>query len=289
MVLNVLISGANSGFGLLTAEVFAKAGHHVHAGYRNPEKLAGLEALKADGLPIEPVLLDVMAQDTIDAAVAQAASDVPIDVLVNNAGFELIGPVDEFSEEGFRRQFDTNVLGPLRMIRAVSPAMRARHSGAIVNMSSMAGLFSVPYSGLYAASKHAIEALSEALWFELKPFGVRVALVEPGGYATNFDGNLIMDSGYEAGSDHEPLLKRFTEASRQFIEQNHARQDPREVAETVFAAATDPAPRLRWLVGQDAQSLVPFYRAQEFEAFLEAMLQRLGLPDWGDPAQSLNA
>jgi len=176
--MNVLITGANSGFGLLTAETFDKAGHTVFAGYRNPDRLSGLTAPKARGLEIEPVLLDVTSLPTIQEAIARATQDRPIDVLINNAGYELIGAVDEVSQENAQRQFDTNVMGLLRIVRAVSPAMRGRRSGVIVNLSSMVGWMSAPYAGLYSASKHAIEALSEAMWFELQPFGVRVVVIE---------------------------------------------------------------------------------------------------------------
>ncbi|HEY2483200.1 MAG TPA: SDR family NAD(P)-dependent oxidoreductase, partial [Caulobacteraceae bacterium] len=171
MPLNVVITGANSGFGLLTAATFARAGHTVHAGVRNPAKGAAVKALADEGLPVSPVALDVTDPGLIAAAVRAASEAAPIDVLVNNAGFEVSGPVEHLSDASLRRQFDTNVLGVARMVRAVAPAMRERGQGLIVNLSSVAGHIAAPFTGAYSASKHAVEALSEALWFELRPFG----------------------------------------------------------------------------------------------------------------------
>ena len=277
MALNVLITGANSGFGLLTAASFARAGHTVHAGVRNPAKGAALDALAAEGLAVKQVKLDVTDDAAVKAAVAQASAAAPIDVLVNNAGFEVAGPVEHLSDASLTRQFDTNVLGVTRMVRAAAPAMRARGDGLIINVSSVAGHISAPFTGAYSASKHAVEALSEALWFELRPFGVRVVLIEPGGFATNFGENVIVEPAYGEDSPYRPIAARFTAAMAGF--RSGPAQDPQEVADLILAAAADPDPKLRYLAGDDARMLVPLYRSMEFEAFAGVMLQRLGLDD----------
>lgn len=279
MPLNVLITGANSGFGLLTAKTFAQAGHMVHAGYRNPDKAAPLEALRSEGLAIKPVRIDITDPDSIAAGVAFAASEAPIDVLVNNAGVEVVGPVDEVSDDSVRLQFDTNVLGLVRMVRAVTPGMRAKGSGAIVNLSSLVGWMSAPYAGLYAASKHAIEALSEVMWFELRPFGIRVAVIEPGGFPTNFQNNVVIDPAFNETSPHWPTGTRFREATGRFVGQFSSVQDPQEVADLVYEAVTTSTPRLRWIAGDDARSLLPLYKSQEFEDFARVMAGTLGMPD----------
>src|SRR5260221_7842355 len=173
---NVVITGANSGFGLLTARKFAEAGHTVHAGFRSKDRASDLEALAIELPTIQPVQLDVTDQGLIDAAITQARAAGPIDVLVNNAGYELVCPVDLLSDAALTHQFDTNVLGVVRMIRAVAPEMRDRKAGAIVNLSSVVGWLTMPYTAAYSASKHAVESLSEALWYELAPFGIRVAI-----------------------------------------------------------------------------------------------------------------
>ncbi len=279
-MLNVLVTGANSGFGLLTAKTFAAAGHKVHAGYRSEARSADLFALARQEPGVRPVRLDVTDQGLISAAVEEAGREQPIDALVNNAGFEMVGPVDSLSDDSLRRQFATNVLGPVRMVRAVAGEMRERRAGAIVNLSSVAGWLTVPYAAAYAASKHALEALSEALWFEMAPFGVRVAIVEPGGFATSFGANVVTDPSFTEASPHFANAQRFRAAVSTFIEAGATGNDPQEVADLVFEAVTTKTPRLRYLAGSDARTLVPFYKSQEFEAYRDAMLPRLGLADW---------
>lgn len=277
MPLNVLITGANSGLGLLTAQKFAEAGHTVHASLRNPEKAEALNALKERGLPVTLVPLDVTDPESIAAAVATASAAAAIDVLVNNAGFEVRGPIEHLSDELLLRQFDTNVLGVARMVRAVAPAMRERRSGTIVNISSVAGQIAAPYTGAYSASKHAVEALSEALWFELRPFGVRVVAIEPGGFETAFGSNVITAPDFDAASPYAAVAARFDAAMAGF--RDGPPQDPHEVADLVFEAVNAADPKLRYLAGDDARMLVPLFRGMEFEAFASAMLQRLGLGD----------
>jgi NAD(P)-dependent dehydrogenase (short-subunit alcohol dehydrogenase family) len=277
MALNILITGANSGFGLLTTTTLAKAGHTVHAGYRDPGRIAALEALAAGGLPVIPVRLDVTDHEAIALAVGEAGKAGPIDVLVNNAGFEVAGPVEHLSDASLHRQFDTNVLGVVRMVRAVAPAMRERGEGLIVNLSSVAGHIAAPFTGAYSASKHAVEALSEALWFELRPFGVRVVLIEPGAFATSFGDNVIAEPAYTEASPYRPLADRFGAAMAGF--RSGPPQDPQEIADIVAAVIADPDPKLRHLAGDDARMLVPLYRSMDFEGFAGVMLQRLGLTD----------
>ncbi len=281
MTLNILITGANSGFGLLTAATFARAGHRVHAGLRNPAKGAALKALAEDGLSVTAVSLDVTDAASIAAAVGKASEAGPIDVLVNNAGFEVSGPVEHLSDASLQRQFDTNVLGVVRMVRAVVPAMRQRGEGLIVNVSSVAGHISAPFTGAYSASKHAVEALSEALWFELRPFGVRVVLVEPGAFETSFGANVVTEPAYDEASPYRPVAARFNAAMAGF--RSGPPQPPQEVADIILAAAADPDPKLRHLAGDDARMLVPLYRSMDFEGFASVMLTRLGLTDLVKP------
>lgn len=277
MPLNVLVTGANSGFGLLTARKFAEAGHTVHAGLRNPARSAALDALRDSGLPVKLVVLDVTDPAAVTAAVETASAAAPIDVLVNNAGFEVRGPVEHLTDDLLKRQFDTNVLGVARMVRAVAPGMRQRGHGTIVNLSSVAGLITAPYSAAYSASKHAVEAISEALWFELRPFGVRVVLIEPGAFETAFGANIVDAPGFDAASPYAPLAARFSAAMEGF--RAGPPQDPQEVAELIFEAANAPDPKLRYLAGDDARMLAPLYRSMDFEGFASVMLGRLGLTD----------
>jgi len=282
---NVLITGANSGFGLLTARKFAQAGHTVHAGFRSKDRAGELEALARELPNVRPVQLDVTDQALIDGAVAQARKAGPIDILINNAGFELVCPVDSLSDEVLHRQFDTNVFGVVRMIRAVAPEMRERKAGVIVNLSSSLGWLTLPYTAAYAASKHAVESLSEGLWYELAPFGVRVAVVEPGVFPTNFTSNAVTAPGFDAGSPHWDNAQRYGAALRPTMQASRGSADAQEVADAVFEAATTAAaPTFRYVAGADARALIPAYRRQEFEPFKDAMLARLGLPNWGATA-----
>jgi NAD(P)-dependent dehydrogenase (short-subunit alcohol dehydrogenase family) len=279
---NVLITGANSGFGLRTVRKFAYAGYTVHAGFRSKDRAGELEALARELPTVRPVRLDVTDQVLIDSAVAEAQKAGPIDVLINNAGFELVCPVDSLSDELLSRQFDTNVFGIVRMIRAVAPEMRERKAGVIVNLSSSLGWLTLPYTAAYAASKHAVESLSEGLWYELAPFGVRVAVVEPGVFATNFASNSVTAPGFDADSPHWANAQRYGGALRPTMQASRSGADSQEVADLLFEAATTTgAPIFRYAAGADARALIPAYKRQEFEFFKDAMLARLGLSNWG--------
>jgi len=277
---NVLITGANSGFGLLTARKFAQGGHTVHAGFRSKERASDLEALARELPNVRPVQLDVTDQALVDSAIAQARQAGPIDVLVNNAGFEVVCPVDSLSDEVLRRQFDTNVFGVVRMIRAVAPEMRERKQGAIVNLSSVQGWVTVAYSAAYAASKHAVESLSEGLWYELAPFGVRVAVVEPGAFATSFRNNIVTSPDFNEGSPHWANGQRYGAGMQAIFAATHTTADPQEVADVVYEAASTTAPKFRYAAGADARAVIPAYKSMEFEAFKDAMLARAGMADW---------
>ncbi|HWD67499.1 MAG TPA: SDR family oxidoreductase [Caulobacteraceae bacterium] len=276
MALNVLITGSNSGLGLVTATTFARAGHKVHASLRNLARAGALEAARASGLPIEILALDVTDDRSARAAVVQTNADAPIDVLVNNAGFGVSGPIELVSDANLRRQFDTNVFGMARMIRLVAPSMRARGRGTIINISSISGLVAGPFTGAYSASKHAVEALSQALWFELRPFGVRVVLIEPGGFPTDFDSNIVSEAGWAENSPYGALANRLKAAEDAG---GTPQQDPQVVADLIVQAATSENPKLRYLAGGDAQMLAPLYRSLDFEAFVSVMVDRLGLGD----------
>lgn len=174
----ILITGASTGIGLATAKLLAAKGHRVFGTSRQPEKysIADFTLLRLY------VREDVSVAACVEAVLAQAGR---IDVLVNNAGVSLSGAVEEASIEDAKRLFETNFFGVMRMVNAVLPVMRRQRSGLIVNVSSLAGIMGVPYIGMYSASKHALEGYSEALRYEVKSFGIRVALVEPGDTRTD--------------------------------------------------------------------------------------------------------
>ncbi len=269
----VLITGCSTGFGKLAALSFARNGHTVFASMRKLEKAAQLQDAAADeGLKIAVVQLDVDDPASIQRAVRDVAAEAgAIDIVVNNAGMEVRGPIEQVSDAEARRQFDTNVFGLLAVVRAVLPAMRERGAGVIVNVSSIGGLVSVPFAGLYAASKHAVEAISEALHYEVRPFGVRVAVVEPGGFATEFVANASEAGAFSTESPYRERADRFEVALRQMLSPDGALADPRIVADTIVRVATDADAPLRTLVGADAEMIMAVRATTDFEGFEQAM------------------
>lgn len=272
----ILITGSNSGFGRLSVLTLARAGHHVIATMRNMAKGDQLLAeCGEEGLEVEVRQLDVCDPDSVAAALADAEE---IDVLINNAGFEVEGAVETIDDELMTRQLDTNVVGPLRTIRAVMPSWRARGSGVIVNVGSIAGRASMPYGGAYAASKFALEGMTEALYWEVAPAGIRVHLIEPGRFpSTDFRDNVLRPDGW-FGSAHETRSLAIREALGG-LDTDGQPQDPQEVADAIARAATDPTTPLRTLVGADAVLIDSAKSAMTFEEFEAAMRSTL---NWYD-------
>ena len=275
---NVFITGCSSGFGLLTALRFARAGDPVVATMRTPAKApAGLTGpIAAEQLPITLGALDVCDPASIAAAVRAAG---PIDVLVNNAGIELRSSIEDASDADVQKQFDTNVFGTLRVLRAVLPQMRTRKRGIVVNVSSVAGVVARPFGGLYSATKHALEAITESLHFEAGPLGIRVALIEPGAYGTRLLDNAFPGEGFGPASPYWPIHERFEEALGALRSTTGGMQDPQEVADAIYDAVNDPQPKLRYLVGRDAQMIATAHKQLSFEQYEQAMRQSM---NWRD-------
>ena len=266
----VLITGCSSGFGLLTALHFARQGETVIAGVRRPSTARELRRRRDE----ERLSFDIVGLDVTDeASVAAAVSGVleaqgRIDVLVNNAGVGSHGAIEDTSPEVVQAVFDTNVFGPLRLLRAVLPVMRSQGQGVVVNMSSLAGRVSAPFAGIYSATKFALEALSECLHYEVAPFGIRVALIEPGAFVTAFAENRLEPGahGNNVASPYARTLRRWEEASARLPGRNDG-GDPAEVAAAVYEAATQPDHPLRRLVGADAELIATLHHDLEDAAF----------------------
>jgi NAD(P)-dependent dehydrogenase (short-subunit alcohol dehydrogenase family) len=275
----VLVTGCSSGFGLLAAVTFARRGHHVVASMRDTAKSKPLlEAAAAAGVEVEVAELDVTSSASVDRAVdAIVESTGRIDIVVNNAGIELFGAVHLVADDEASRQLDTNVLGIVRVARAAVPQMLRQGGGAIVNVGSVAGKVGVPYSGLYAASKHAVEAITESMHFELAHLGIRVAVVEPGQFATELNLNSAVAAAMPENSDEFVRWQAFRIRMRQLVGGEPA--DPQLVADVIYEAATSTEPRLRWPVGDDATLVLDTKAAMSFEDFESTMRTAL---DWHD-------
>jgi NAD(P)-dependent dehydrogenase (short-subunit alcohol dehydrogenase family) len=272
----ILITGCSSGFGLLTALHFARKGDTVYASMRNTSKAGDLEkACQAEDLTIEVVQLDVTDEKSVTRAVKHIMDGAGrIDVLVNNAGIGATGPVEETDDDEAKEIFETNFFGALRVTRAVLPHMRQQRAGTIVNVSSLAGRVSPPFDGIYSASKHALEAASEALYYEVHPFGVRVLLIEPGGFETSISGSVRIARRFTEGSPYIELQQRFEQALTR-LPTGGERGDPQVVAEAIYDAVHTEQPKLRYLVGQDAEMIGGLRRQLDDEQFEQTMRQTL--------------
>ncbi len=276
----VLITGCSSGFGLLSALQFARNGDRVFASMRDTKKGAALEEIaRKENMQIEVVPLDVTDEQSVASAVRQVIEKAgQIDVLVNNAGIGAHGPIEETDDGEAREIFDTNFFGVLNTIRHVAPKMREQRSGTIVNVSSLAGRVPPPFGGIYSASKFALEAASEALHFELHPFGVRVLLIEPGGFQTNIENTRRVARRFTEGSPYLDLEQRF-EQSLTKLPAAAERADPQIVAETIYNAVYDKEPKLRYLVGQDAEMIGGLKKQLDDAQFEQTMRQALDFWD----------
>jgi len=244
----VLITGASSGIGRATAVHFARKGWRVYASMRRPERAADLLLqAAASGWSLATPALDVTDDQAVARAVEQIlrATGGRIDVLINNAGYYAFGALEETSPDKLRAQLDTNVVGVHRVTRAVLPAMRARRAGAIVTIGSIAGKVALPMVGPYHASKWALEGMIESLRYELIPFGIRVALVEPGAYKTDLHVKEIRAGA--AGRSDSPYAALLAAYQRQMA--GLRRDDLDALLDVIYRAATFPHPKLRWPVG----------------------------------------
>lgn len=267
----VLITGCSSGFGKLTAQTFAKAGWNVIATMRVPEK----ETELIDGDQMMVLKLDVTSPDSIAAAFATARQKFGhVDAVVNNAGYGGDGIFEQTSDEDVRAMFETNVFGPMNVMREALPEMRAAGNGIIVNVTSMAGHCGLPGHAVYSASKHAMIGLTEGMALEYRPLGVRIYSVAPGAYPTTaFNANT--DKRLEEG---DPQLVDFSKRLRAHIDavgermanQGGSLADPQEVADRIFKCVTEDGP-INNPTGADAEMLTAMMGQETRQAFLDQL------------------
>jgi NAD(P)-dependent dehydrogenase (short-subunit alcohol dehydrogenase family) len=258
--MRVLITGAGRAIGRSTAEVLSARGHEVVATARDISVLAGLQ--------VDQILSLDVSDDASVAAAVEAAGE--LDAVVNNAGRTGSGPLEDYPLDDFARVLDVNTLGPLRLAQAVVPQWRRRGSGVLVNVSSVQGRIGTPLEGVYAASKHALEALSEVLHYELGHFGIRVVIIEPGYIAPG-----MKHSADHTGPDVYRGLHEQWSGTAETLSGPAGRPGPELVGHAIADALEDPSTPLRVEVGDDAAMVLALRRSQtdgEFEAIMRTAL-----------------
>ena len=249
----ILITGCSTGIGRATAERLTAAGHRVYATARNPGSVADLEAKGC-----RTIALDVTDEASMEAAVARIDEEAGgVDSLVNNAGYSQSGAIETLAMEALRRQFETNVFGLVRMTQLVLPGMRAKGYGRVVNLSSMGANFTFPGGGAYHATKYAIEAISDALRFEVRGFGIDVIVVEPGIILTGFG-----EHARPGAAGDGPYAEFDAAVSTAYVETyekgllRRLGGPPETVAKRIAKAITATRPRARYTVTASAKALI---------------------------------
>jgi NAD(P)-dependent dehydrogenase (short-subunit alcohol dehydrogenase family) len=238
----VLITGASSGIGKSIGEFLHYKGFIVYGTSRNPDKVVN---------SVFPLLkLDVRNTESIQSAVKKVIElSGALDIVINNAGVGITGPIEEIPSQEIKNNFETNFFGPIEVMKAVLPQMRAQKSGLIINITSIAGYMGLPYRGIYSASKGALELITESLSMEVKPFGINITNVAPGDYATNiaagrFHAPVIIGSDYE--NSYGATLKMMND-------QVDSGNNPIEMAEAIFKIINSTNPKIHYKVGSFIQ------------------------------------
>jgi NAD(P)-dependent dehydrogenase (short-subunit alcohol dehydrogenase family) len=268
-----VVTGSSGGIGLATALELARNGFFTYATARNPAK-SGAIMEAAKGLPVAVVQLDVTDDNSVKRAIEQVLKEKGrIDVLVNNAGYGLAGAFEDTSMEEVRAQYETNVFGLMRTTQAVLPAMRKQRSGIIVNISSGAGRLGYPAASVYVSSKHAIEGLSEAIAYELEPFGIRVALVEPGVVKTNFASDMVFaKKTQDPNSPYSQMIQKMG-GNWQYMMENSSSAEL--VAKVVLDAIASKDGNLRYIAGKDIEGWMQARKGMTDQEFFKMMKQVL--------------
>ena len=253
-----VVTGSSTGIGFETSLLLARNGFYTYATMRNLDKSKAITNLKQkEKLSLEILQLDVTADESVKEAINKITNEQErIDVLVNNAGYALVGAFEELSIEEFKEQYETNVFGVIRVTQAVLPMMRSQRCGTIVNISSIAGKIGFPLTSAYVSSKFALEGLSESMAYEIEQFGIKVILIEPGVIKTNFDNNLKI--GKKVVIDQNSSYAEMTQKRISGFKPRFESGSPSiEVANVILKAITSENPlELRYLVGNDAFKLI---------------------------------
>ena len=268
-----VVTGSSSGIGYETSLALAREGFLTYATMRNLEKGSGIKSVSdKENLPIKIMQLDVTDGASVSKAVQSIISDSGrIDVIVNNAGYGLVGAFEDLSLDEIKQQYETNFFGVVRVTQAVIPVMRKQKSGKIINISSGAGRFGYPGGSAYVSTKFAMEGLSESLSYELDPFGIKVILVEPGVIRTNFgNGMVVAKKSQDPASAYVSMSRKMNEVLGQLMQNG---SPPSLVANLVLQAAKSDTPNLRYLAGKDVEQWVDQKKKMSDKEFFNMMNQ----------------
>lgn len=264
----VLVTGCSSGIGFATCLVLSRNDFMTYGTVRNLSKAKRIqEIINREKLPLKIIQLDVNDNQSIKQAVKKILTDSGgIDILINNAGYGMFGPIEEITMEEVKKQFETNFFGTIRLIKSIVPIMRKQGNGIIVNISSMVGRFGVPLNSAYVSSKFAVEGLSESISFELAEFGIRVIVIEPGVVKSDFFQN-VKFRGMNPDSPYHDLMERrvtfLDKAMKNSLTSSY------DVANTILDALNSKDPKFRYVIGNDATNSIRMRNSLSDKKFLE--------------------
>jgi NAD(P)-dependent dehydrogenase (short-subunit alcohol dehydrogenase family) len=275
-----IVTGSSSGMGFETSLILARNGFYTYATMRKLEGEGSkqlTDITKNENLPLQVIRLDVNDDKSVKYAIDAIVKEKDrIDVVVNNAGYDLMGALEETSMEELKGQFETNLFGAIRVMQAVIPIMRKQVGGTIVNITSLGGRISFPLNSAYHATKFALEGLSESIQYELEPFGIKIIVIEPGGVGSNFMKNLKMASKASdpSNSPYGSIQNSISEYFKQWMQNTI---HPSEVAKVIIHAVTSDNPEFRYVVGKDAMMALESRRSMSDREFQDMIKKQINL------------
>jgi NAD(P)-dependent dehydrogenase (short-subunit alcohol dehydrogenase family) len=275
-----VVTGSSTWIGFETSLMMARNGFHTYATMRKLEDGGSkqiIDIAKNENLPLQVIQLDVNDDKSVVDAINRTANEKDrIDVVINNAGYDLMGALEESSMDEIKAQFETNFFGAVRVMQAVIPLMRKQGGGIIVNITSLGGRISFPLNSPYHATKFALEGLSESIQYELEPFGIKIIVIEPGGVGSNFLKNLKM-----ATKTSDPLNSPYrlmqSSMSEYFKQWSQNLMHPSEVAKVILQAVTSDNPDFRYIVGKDAVMMLESRRNMSDGEFQNLIKKQINL------------
>ena len=272
-----LVTGSSTGIGFETSLALARTGFYTYATMRNLEDSNKItEIANKEGLPLEVLRLDVTDDNSIKDTINHIYDkNKRIDVLINNAGYALAGPLEETSTEEIMKQFETNFFGAIKTMQSVIPIMRNQMSGKIVNVTSIGGLIAFPLDSIYHGTKFALEGVSQSIRYELGSFNIKIILIEPGAVGSRFWNNINMAN--KSDDAHSPYRKTIDTISETFSRMAENVIPPSEVAKVITEAVTTDNPELRYVIGKDANFILEKSKNLSNKAFEDSMKEQFNL------------